>query len=162
MYIQRQIAMTVGEGQKTTLPDMRDIYYRMTDVQPKYALNIANGEYSSDKIRLDASDSYTVQLPENYTNASRLHCCFVVKQADCKAVIVSPDHGTSTVLLKATTGTTNGEHAGVLMFSGTVTSIVLSVDAGADSSLIEYFLYKIPDLSLAASWRIGSRAVGSV
>jgi hypothetical protein len=48
------------------------------------------------------------------------------------------------------------------MWQGDVTSITLSVPAGFDSALIDYFLFKIPDLSLAASWRIGNRALGSV
>lgn len=161
MYIQRQISAVVGQGQVETLPELSVFPFKMRDVLPKFSLVVGDGEYTSGQIRLDASDSYSVPLPAGYSNTARLSCIFRANSV-CKVVIVSPDHGTSTILLKGTNGTTNGEHHGILMWQGTVTSITVSVAAAGDSTLIDYFLFEIPDLTDPDSWRLGARAIGNV
>ncbi len=161
MYLQRQISAACIEGEELYLADGQKFPYRFSDVLPKYILQIGNGEYTSDYIRLDATDSYAIPLPESYTSASRLSV-IIRSNAICRVVVVSPDHGTSTFLLKATNGTTKGDHFGAIMWQGTVTSITVNVPTAFDSALVEYFMFKIPDLADADSWRLGDRALGVV
>lgn len=161
MFLQRQISAACVEGQKESLADGIKFPYKFSDVLPKYVLQIGEGEFTSDYIRLDATDSYSVPLPVSYSNTGILSC-IIRSTARCRVVIVSPDHGTSTFLLKACSGTTDGDHSGALMWQGTVTSITVNVPTAFDSALVDYFLFKVPDLTLAASWRLGNRALGVI
>ena len=163
MYVLRQVSAFTEQGEETLVPDgSQHLPYSMQDVLPKYSLVIGNGEYTSDYIKLDSGDTYTVQLPAGYANTARLSCVF--RSTDiCKLTVVSPDHGTSNFLLKSTNGTTNGDHKGLIMWQGTVTSIVLTAPAGLGNPVIvDYFLFKLPDLTADASYRIGNRALGVV
>jgi len=161
MYLQRQISAVCTEGEQEYLSNSQKFPYRLADVLPKYVLAIGNGEYTSDYIRLDATDSYVIPLPESYTSSDRLSV-IIRSNAICRVVVISPDHGTSTFLLKATNGTTAGDHFGSIMWQGTVTSITVDVPTAFDPALVEYFAFKIPDLTEASSWRLGDRALGVV
>lgn len=161
MFLQRQIAATTVEGEKTYLADGTKVPYKLTDVLPKYALKLGEGKYASSYIGLDDGDSYVAQLPEGYASTEMLSC-IIRSQSIVKVVIVSPDHGTSTFLLKGTNGTTNGDHPGLLMWQGTVTSITISSPTGAGAALVDYFFFEIPDLTSADSWRLGNRALGVI
>lgn len=158
MFLQRQISAVVGKGEKTSVADMPAVIWRLSDILPKYTLVLENGDWTSDYIDLDSSDTYTVQLPANYSNTEILSCCFR-SNAIVKLTFVSPDHGTSNVLLKGTNGTTNGDHKGIMMWQGTVTSIVITAAADA---LVDYCLFKVPDLTDADSYQLGQRALGVV
>jgi hypothetical protein len=161
MHLRRQVAIRTAKGIIDTLPEGHVFPYRLTDVLPKYVLNISNGGYSTNSIELNASDSYTIPLPANYDSANRL-ACFFRADSICKVVIVDPELGTSTFLLKATQGSTKGDHKGILMWQGRVTSITVSVPATYDDTIIDYFLWNIPDLTLDASWQIGNQALGVI
>lgn len=159
IHLRRQVAIRTAQGIVDSLPDARVFPYRLTDVDPKYVLNIGNGLYTSNSIELNASDSYTVPVPSAYSSADKLACIF---RADsiCKVVIVDPALGTSTFLLKGTQGTTKGDHKGLLMWQGRVTSITVSVPATYDDTIIDYFLWSIPDLTDEASWQMGNQIIG--
>lgn len=161
MYLQRQISASCVEGEKESLADGTRFPYKLTDVLPKYILKLGEGKITSDYIRLDAADSYAIPLPEGYTNTEKLSC-IIRSNAICKVVIVSPDHGTSTFLIKGTSGTTDGDHNGMIMWQGTVTSITLSVPTAFDPALIDYFLFEVPDLTSADSYQLGETALGYV
>lgn len=156
MFLQRQISAVTGNGEKTSVADMPSVVWRLNDILPKYTLVLADGDWTSDYIKLDSADTYTVQLPANYTNASRLSCCFR-STAVVKLTVVSPTHGTSNFLLKGTNGTTDGDHKGIIMWQGDVTSILLTAAADA---LVDYCLFKVPDLTDADSYQLGQRALG--
>jgi len=161
MFLQRQIAAISVDGQHTDLGDGTVVPYKLTDVLPKYVLRLASGATTSNYVRLNANTSYAVPLPASYTVASRLSCIFRANNF-CRLVIVSPTHGTSTLLLKSTTGTTKGNHSGMIMWQGDVTSITINVPVGFDPTLIDWCMFQIPDLADADSYRIGSRAIGVV
>lgn len=161
IHLRRQVAIRTVQGIVDTLPDGTVFPYRLTDVQPNHVLNIGNGLYTSNSIELNASDSYSIPVPSGYSSANKLAC---ILRADsiCKVVIVDPSLGTSTFLLKGTQGTTKGDHKGLLMWQGRVTSITVSVPATYDDTIIDYFLWSIPDLTDEASWMYGNQITGVV
>jgi hypothetical protein len=161
MFLQRQISASCVLGEFDSLADATKFPYKLVDVLPKYILNLEPGKFTSDYIDLDATDTFSVPLPTNYTTGERLSCVFRSNNI-CKLVIVSPDHGTSTFLLKSTSSAAQGDHKGIIMWQGSVTSITVSVPATFDPALIEYFIWEIPDLSLASSWKLGDMAIGYV
>ncbi len=160
-YLRRQVAMRTAKGIIEFLPQGTVFPYRLTDVEPKFVLKLASGMYTSNVIQLNASDSYSIPLPSSYSNADQLACFF---RADgvTKVVVVDPVLGTSTFLLKGTTGTTKGDHKGILMFQARVTSITVSLAVGADDTNIDYFLWGMPDLTLADSWQQGNYSLGVI
>lgn len=161
-FFQRQISAIDAEGQLDGVPDAVNVPYRLVDVLPKYILKLGEGTYTSDYIRLNANTTFTVPLPAGYTNTSRLGCIFRSNDR-CRLTVVSPDHGTSVFLLKSTNGSTDGDHSGIIMWQGTVTSIIVNVPTAlVNPALIEYFLYQIPDLADADSYRLGEVALGVV
>jgi len=161
VHLRRQIAIRTAKGILDGLPDATVFPYRLTDVLPKFVLNLSNGSYSANTIEMNATDSYVVPLPVNYDSANRISCFFRTT-SPIKVVIVDPELGTSTHLIKATNGTTKGDHYGILMWQGRVTSITVSVPATFADAEIDYFLFNIPDLTLDASWQIGNQALGVV
>lgn len=161
MIIARQLNARVLEGEQDTVGGSRKIPWRFNDVLPQTKLVVASGDFASDSIVLNAADSFALPLPKNYTNASFLQV-FLKTTGLVKVVLVSPDGGTSTFLLKGTNDATNGVHMGLLALTDTVTSITITVPAGADDLQIDYMLYKLPDLTLAASYQAGSRTTGVV
>ncbi len=160
MHLQRQISASCVEGEKDSVADGTKFPYKLVDVLPKYVLNLGAGEYTSDYIGLDGGDTFSVPLPGSYTSASRLSCCFR-STGICRLVIVDSVHGSSTVLLKGTEGLTKGEHRGVIMWQGHITSISLQVPAG-DPIQVDYVLWQIPDLTDPDSWQLGDQAIGYV
>lgn len=161
MFLLRQIAATLCEGEVDSIADGPRQPYKYVDSLPKYVMQIGDGKVGSDYIRLDATDSYVIPLPENYDTTQKLSV-IVRSNAICKLVIVDPDLGTSTLLLKGCNGETDGDHFGMIMWQGRVSSITVSVPTAFDPALIEYFIYEVPDLNVAASYRIGERAIGYV
>lgn len=161
MFLQRQISASCVDGQKEYLSDASKFPYKLTDVLPKYVLQLGEGAVTSDYIRLDASTSYSVPLPSDYDSDDILSCVFR-STARCRIELVSPDHGTSTLLLKSTYGSIEGDHFGMIMWQGKVTSITVDVPSGFDPALIDYFCFKVPDLDDPNSYQIGDRAIGYV
>jgi hypothetical protein len=160
-YLRRQISARVVDGTKESLADGTVFSYRLSDVLPKYVLKLANGKYQNAYFALDASDSYVMPLPPEYDTTQKLSVT-IKATAVCKVVIVDPDLGTSTFLLKGSSGDTDGDHSGVLMWQGRVTSITISVAAAGETTEIDVFMFEIPDTEVAASWRTGSQAIGYV
>lgn len=161
MYVLRQITARLAKGKKLTSVGTAVTFpYRLTDVLRKYVLKVDDGDVVMDSFAMNASDSESLQLPRNYTNTSRLF--FQLRTTDTvKVTIVSPDQGTSNILVKGTRGTTLGDHDGLLTFCGTVTSVTITVPAAATADvLLEYFAFKLPDLTDADSYRIGNLALG--
>ncbi len=160
-FLRRQVAVRTVQGIVSALPSGTVFPYRLTDVLPKYVLKLDAGTYSSDTITLNASDSFAIPVPAAYDSANRI-ACFMRCTARCKVVIVDPELGTSTFLVKSTSGTTDGDHKGILMWQGRVTSITVSIPAAFADCIIDYWLWDIPDLALAASWQNGIQALGVV
>lgn len=161
IYVRRQNAARSAEGLVDSLAEGYVFPYRLTDVLPKYVLKLDSGKYTSDYIRLDATDSRVIPLPAAYSSAEKLHCV-IRSTAICRVAIVDPLLGSSTFLIKATSGSTKGDHPGILQWQGRVTSITINVPTAFDSALIDYFLFEIPDLTDADSWRTGTQAIGYV
>lgn len=161
MYLRRQDAARCAEGIVDNLAEGYVFPYSLTDVLPKYVLKLESGKFSQDNLRLVASASRTIPLPAGYSSAEKLHCV-IRSTAICKVVIVDPVLGSSTHLIKSTSGTTKGDHFGMLQWQGRITSITLSVPATFDTALVDYFLFEIPDLDAPESWRIGTQATGFV
>lgn len=161
IYLRRQNSVRVCEGNVASLSEGYVFPFRLTDVLPKYVLKLANGKYTQNSARLAATESLTVALPAGYDTTEKLAC--VVRSTETiKAVIVDPDLGTSTHLIKSTSGTTEGNHFGVLQWQGRITSITLSVPTAFDTALVDWFLWEIPDLTDPDSWQIGTQATGVV
>ncbi len=160
VYLRRQVAVRAAKGIISSLPEGVVFPYRLTDVLPKYVLKLDNGAYSSDSIVLNSTDSFSVPLPANYSGSNQL-ACFIRATGRAKVVIIDPSAlGTSTFLLKATSSAAQGDHKGIMMWQGQVTSITVSVPAAfTDDSVIDYFLWCIPDLTLADSWQTGIQAL---
>lgn len=160
-YFRRQIAARSVDGLKDYLSEGKVFSYRLSDVDPKYVLKLANGKHIQNYISLDATESYALPLPPNYDTTQKLHCTIKATER-CKVVVVDPDLGTSTFILMASSGSTDGDHEGLLMWQGRVTSITVSVPAAFDTALINYSIWEIPDTEDPDNWRIGVQATGVV
>lgn len=158
MFILRQLALRLMEGEQAT-PSSRKVLQRSADVLPSTIPIVADGDFKAEQIVLNATDTYAVPLPQNYTNASKLQCFFKTTKL-VKFTVVSPDEGTSNYLVKGTDDTTNGEHIGILAFTGTVTSITITVPAASDDVQIDFAMFMLPDLTLGASYRYGAQTTG--
>jgi hypothetical protein len=161
MYLRRQIAVRVCNDIVDSLAEGTVFTYSLSDVLPKYVLKLASGKVIQDYIDLDAGESFSLPLPANYDTDEKL-CVTIRSNERIKVVVVDPDLGTSTHLVMASSGTTDGDHEGILMWQGRVTSITVSVPATFDTAQIEFFMWEIPDLTIPASWRTGSQAIGYV
>lgn len=158
-YIQRQIAAFLARGDVDAMADATKFASRIRDVRPSTILKLDDGKWSSQALTLNASDSYVVQLPSDYSSANKLHGVFTFSQGGgkVKAVVVSPElTGTSTQLLYSETG------RGLWIFQQRVTSITLSLAAAQSDAILEYFLFEMPDLADADSYRDGDRTLGYV
>jgi hypothetical protein len=161
MFLQRQISASLVEGDQETLANGYKFPYKLVDVLPKYVLALGEGEVTSGYLELEATDSTVLQLPAAYVSPARISC--VIRASNItKVVVVSPTHGTSTYLIKSTNTEAEGEHFGLLMWQGDITSITVSVPATFEDSLVEYFMFVIPDLDSPDSYLIGDRAIGYV
>lgn len=143
-----------------TDPSSSQVYlWQLTDVPLKYILRMASeGLVSHDYINIAASTTETLALPNEYVNTQRL---FVALRAadDVRVVVASPNHATSTVVLKTSGAGGSAAQNGIITMVDTITSItVFNGHAGAVA--IEYFMFQYPDITRAAGWRIGSQATG--
>lgn len=151
-YLLRQFLAHLGEGELDTLSEALVIPWRQLDVLRKYALVVGDGDVISGYATVANGTPETLALPVDYANTDRL-MVFIRTSGVAKVTVVSPDHGTSDYLLKATSGASAGFHAGVLSFCGTVTSIQVTNPIAASVPLVEWFFAKLPDLEEAASYR---------
>jgi hypothetical protein len=159
MNILRQVSMILAKGQLTTPAQAADVRQRWRDVPSKLALSVADGKYDQGAALI--STVQTIPLPNAYTAGQRLYCAFSVGGSDpVKITVVSPDHGASVYLLKGSNDAVNGYRTRPLVWVGTVTSIT-AVNAGAATLIpLDWFMFELPDLTLAASYRIGQLALG--
>jgi hypothetical protein len=158
-YIQRQLGAFLARGDVDAMSEAQQFAFRLRDARPSTILKVDDGKWTSQALTLNASDSYVVQLPSDYASANRLHGVFTVSQGGgkVKAVVVSPElTGTSTQLIYSETG------RGLWVFQQRITSITLSLAAAQDDAVIEYFLFELPDLADADSYRDGNRTLGYV
>lgn len=151
-YVSRQCHAYLCEGELASLKEADVITWRQLDVLPKYALVVGTGDVAAGMGTVANGTPETLALPIDYTNASRL-MVFIRTTGIVKVTIVSPDNGTSNHLLKATAGVTLGDHPGLLVLCGTVTSIVVTNPIAATTPLVEWSFVKLPDLTAAASYR---------
>lgn len=113
------------------------------------ALLLEPGKQIFHRFSLAQSGSATLALPENYDVAERLYIA-IRASLPSRAIIVSPTHGSSTVLLNGTDDDTNGEHAAFFTYQGDVTSLTITVPSTGDggaTTTFDVFMYEIPDLS---------------
>ncbi len=157
-FIQRQFSAFLGEGDDTdpvTYPISTRIWSEQ-DVYPSNILKIADGLQASGRLTVLTSGPKTLALPQLYDSASRLFLVMSVT-AITKVVIASPAHSTSTVLLRPGAAT---DQRGILTLNDRITSITIST-LGA-FTMIEYFCFQMPDLSIAASWQNGYQTLGVI
>lgn len=159
IFVRRQIKATAARGILNSISDGTVFNYRVTDSLPKYVLKLDPGKVAYGFFSLEAGESYVIPLPETYESTERL-CCLIKTTTIGKIVTVSPTHGTSTVLVKGTDSTAEGEHPGIYVFQADTTSITASVPAGSSDCDFEYFFYEVPDLSSENSYRLGLQALG--
>lgn len=158
MYILRQFQASLADGERSAMAEATRFTWRLRDILPKYTLSIASGLYSNGYQLVDDT-SFAVPLPEDYDTANRLYYALRA-EGIVKATVVSPTHGTSTFLIKGTTGTTNGDHHGLLIGVGDITSITLVTSASSVTTPVEWFFFSLPDLTDADSFRLGQLALG--
>lgn len=161
MFLQRQISVSLVEGEKESLADGYKFPYKLVDVLPKYVLRLGEGKVTSGYLSLAATESSSLQLPASY-DVERPLSCIIRSTLRCKVVVVSPTHGSSTFLIKSTNDADDGYHYGFIMWQGDVTSITVSVPAGFNTALVDYFFWEVPDLDEPTSWQMGARAIGYV
>ncbi len=161
MYVQRQIAAWLADGDHQSIAEATSFSWRARDVRSNLELALGVGKVDGDSVRLDAGESFTIPLPNEYDSSALL---FVIIRATSigRVVVASPAHATSTVLINATEGDTLGDYPGFLQFTDYVTSITISHPQGSDPVLFEWLVHEVPDLTAAASFRGGNMAFGYV
>lgn len=160
MFLQRQISATLVEGEKTSIADGSKFPYKLVDVLPKYILRLGEGKVTSGYFSLAADDATNPQLPQDYDGTVDRLSCIIRSTNIVKVQCSSTTFGSTEYLLKATNSTDEGQHFGMLMFQGDVTSMDISVPTGFEDAEVEYFFWVIPDLDLATSWQLGQTAIG--
>lgn len=156
-YVQRQLTMMLARGDVDTIGEADQFPFRLRDVRPSTILKLEPGLRCMQALSLDGGDTYTVQLPDDYDSAEKLHGVFVT-DGIMKAVVTSPElTGTSTQLIKGT----EDDGRGTWVFQQRITSIVISNPTAAAIN-VEYMLFQLPDLDEASSYRNGSRTIGYV
>ena len=113
------------------------------------ALIIEPGKQIYHAFSLAQSGSAVLALPENYAAPGRLYIA-IMCDLKARAIVVSPTHGTSTVLLSGTDSDDDGDHSAFWTTQQDVTSLTITVpstgDGGATTSF-QVFMYEIPDLA---------------
>lgn len=156
-FLFRQISMMLARGDVAAIADAETFPYRQRDVKPSTVLKIDSGLRCGQALSLAAAGTYTVQLPDDYDTAQKLHGIFVTNGI-IRAVTTSPElTGTSTQLIKGTAA----DGRGTWTFQQRITSIVLSNPTAA-VVLVEYMLFQLPDLAVQESYRDGCRTIGYV
>lgn len=159
VYLQRQFAGWLAAGDDTdpvVFPPQSRVW-DMRDVYPSNVLQMDSGLQNSFETTIDTLGSLTVQLPQLYDSAEKL-AVLIRGNKLLKIVTVIPVAGTSTALLRPGLAT---DQNGVHCFCGRVTSITIT-NTSADTATVQYFLYQMPDLTLAASWEQGYQVTGVV
>lgn len=124
------------------------------------ALAVEPGKAISHEFLNAAATSNTIVLPADYDVAEQLFVAITSTQ-NLRIAITSPlFSGTKVVLLKGTTGTTLGEHAGFFVWQGTITTLAVSVAAAGTASYVNVFIYEIPALDEQASYVDQQLALG--
>lgn len=159
MFVLRQIQANLARGEASEIARATVFPFRMRDIAPKYALQIGDDELEHGNARITFGTTYTMVLPNGYANTARLFVALKTN-AILKATVTSPDHGTSNFLIQASTGPIFGEHPGLLIWDGSVTSIVITNPVTGSVALLEWAMHEIPDLTLAASFQGGQLALG--
>ena len=91
--------------------------------------------------QISAAGSYTLPLPDSYTNASYLHVAIVTEDY-MRVLTTSPNHAASTVLLHGT-ATCPAVH----IMTEQITTIVLQNPHATDACRFCYSLAKLPDIT---------------
>ncbi len=156
-YIQRQVTMMLARDDVSEIAEAVTFPFRLRDVTASTILKIPSGLRTQQALSLAAAGTYTVQLPDDYTDDEILSGFFVT-DGIMKAVVTSPElTGTSTQLIKGTAA----DGRGTWLFQHRVTSIVLSNPTAAAIN-VEYMMFQLPDLEISLSYRDGPRALGYV
>lgn len=149
--INRTIYGRIFRGSSEQISDTGpwDLIGALFDKTNMPALLLDPGKQAYQSFSLAQNTSAAIPRPEAYDAADRL---YVAVQSDFKSrvVIVSPTHGTSTVLLKGTDSDDDGTHASFFTWQGDVTSVTISIPSTADGGVttaVQVFMYAIPDLS---------------
>lgn len=149
----RIFAGTLDEESDATAGALRaQLFDRLT--MP--SLYVDTGKTISYDLTLDTTGG-VLTLPPNYDDDNRLYVALTT-DVEIKIITVSPTHGTNSVLVMGTTGSTDGEHAGFYCWQGDVTSITIVSLVAATLSV---FMYEIPDLTDQDSYVGGSLALGT-
>lgn len=169
MQIIRQCTAKLVSGQPAALGDVSVAQFKWLDVPRRYVLQMAaDGKMVQDYVAMATNTSHQLKLPSAYVPGTALaaggrplRCAF--RSTDvCKLTIVSPDQGTSNILVKGTNGATNGSHDGYLILTGTITSITLAVPSQIAGPVeVEYALYELPDITQSAAFRGGTLTFGT-
>lgn len=157
VYLQRQFAGWLAPGNDedpVTYPPQSRVW-DLRDVYPSNVLQIDQGLQNSFETTIATLGSLTVALPQLYVSTEKL---FVLIRGNklLKVVTVIPVAGTSSALLRPGLDT---DQNGVHCFCSRVTSITIT-NPSADTATVQYFLFQMPDLSLAASWEQGYQVTG--
>lgn len=109
---------------------------------------------SGQLLTIAASGSLSVDLPQNYTNASQLFTLILVT-GTLKIVTTAIGRASSAVLVKGTAA-----NPGVYSVTDRMNTITVSNPDSVNDATIEYMLVPLPDLALAASYLGGNLILG--
>lgn len=149
----RNLYLKLVEGAKTSLKDLGEACFSFQDVPRETRLIV--DDPAAKYISIASLASYTVPLPDGYTNAAYLACNFRCL-GRLKFSVVSPSHTTSVAICEATT-----TYPGYYGITDQVTSITIT-NPTASTVKLRYILVQLPDLSANASYLRGALTTGVV
>lgn len=155
---QRQISFTVVTGDQTVASavGMTGVVNDFADTYPSNILSLDSDSISTGETTIAASGSQALPLPQGYASTQYLFIALSTNGATAKVAVVSPDHTTSTHLVKCGTAL-----EGVAIYMDTVTSITVTNTSGSATLTVRWFLAQYPeDLDDQDSWLFGAQSTG--
>lgn len=154
LYVLRQLGSTLLTGAETSEAATPDVRHQITDVNPRYILQLAaSGKISWGQTALAANGSLSLPLPQTYVVTNNLHMAFTSDQI--VKVATTGVNGTSAVMIRA-----GINQVGVLTQCGPVASITVTGNTISTANL-EWFLFELPNILSVTGWRDGSLATGT-
>lgn len=163
-YIQRQIFATMSAGELERSSGIVNAAYRLKDVLPKYQLIIPDGKWTSGQFTLAGGTNRDIPLPADYNDETKILAIYVIVDLIAQLRVMSgTGGGTSNLMIRGISADEPGFavfQTGVEYFSANNLNIL--IPPGAADTTVQYFMYEMPDLNDASSFRGGVEAVGYV
>ena len=156
MLFRRNSAVMVYEGQDTGNLSSYTLLADLADnpIQRQAIISTSGETSQSGEIVAGDTQSYTVVLPEGYTNASYLHVTIIVEGL-VRVKTTSPDHGASTTLIQG-----SSTSPGILQFCEKVTTLSIENTDASNAVKFAVCCVQMPDISDEDNFR-GLQADGT-